>query len=247
MPDDLDLAFGLIAVASLVAVFLLDFFVVLCSAVFIWSDARARAKSRFQAIVWAATGVLIPPLGLYLYLWIHMREGRTGVSPPLVSLRGLIAISIAFLVLFFGVNPRLTLPVTNEGTSMEPTLEENDRLVGDLLSVKIYPLKRGEVVLLRDIDGDLLVKRVIGLPGETIEVGNGQTLINGKPIHEDYLFKQPLYRLPRLSVPDDTYYVLGDNRNVSLDSHFFGPVPRSNIVGKVRFRFWPLRRASIIK
>lgn len=247
MNDDLDLAFGILTVGSFAAAFLLFFVIIFCSTVFVWSDARARCKTVPQAFVWALSAALIAPLGYFLYLAIHNRQGRTDVSPPLVSLRGLTMLSLSFMVLFFLINPSIALPVQNEGASMEPTLEERDRLIGDRFSVRFGHLRRLDVVLLRDLDGDLVVKRIIGLPGETIAVAGGRTYINRQPLDEDYILMPPRYYLPPLQVPDDTYYVLGDNRNISVDSHYFGPVPRGNIVAKVRFRFWPPSRVSIIK
>jgi signal peptidase I len=247
MPEELDHAFGILTVGSIAASYLLLLVIVCCSTVYVFVDARARNKSIFQALIWSLTCTLVPPLGLYIYLWIHLREGPTGITPPLVSLRGLIISSVVFLILFFGVNPAIILPVTNVGSSMEPTLEEGDRLVGDRFAVRLGALRRRDVVLLRDLDGDLLVKRIIGLPGETINVQGGQTRVNGQALEEPYTLKPPRYFLPPLRVPDDTYYVLGDNRNVSVDSHYFGPVPRTNILAKVRYRFWPLPRVSIIR
>lgn len=247
MTDDLDLAFGILAVGSIASSFLLLFVIILCSTVFVWKDARAWGKSLPQALVWAATAALVAPLGFFLYLAIHRREGQTGVRPPLVSLRGLTILSILFMGLFFVINPSIALPVQNVGSSMEPTLREGDRLIGDRFVVRFGTLRRGDIVLLRDLDGDLVVKRIVGLPGEAIAVAGGKTWIDQEPLDEPYLLKPPRYYLPPLQVPDDTYYVLGDNRNVSVDSHYFGPVPRGNIVAKVRFRFWPPSRVSIIR
>ncbi len=246
MTEDLDLAFGILTVASFAASFLLFFMVIGCGTVYVWTDARARRKSLPQTFIWAATTALIAPLGFFVYLGIHNREGATGVTPPLMSLRGLTVLSIVFLALFFLVNPSIALPVTNDGASMEPTLEQGDRLIGDRISVRFGALERGDIVLLRDVDGDLVVKRVIGLPGETVAVAAGRTWINRSPLTEGYILKPPRYYLPPLQVPDDTYYVLGDNRNISVDSHYFGPVPRGNIVAKVRYRFWPPSRVSIM-
>ncbi len=245
MNENVDLAFGILTVALHVSVFVLFLpLLVACSTLYVWADARASGKSVPQALIWAANSVIVP-FGLLVYLAIHQRQPKTAVTPPLLSLRGLVVLGLMFLTLLI-VDPFLTRLVTTEGSSMEPTLEEGDKLIGDKLSVKMYPMNRGDIVLLSDIDGDQVVKRIIGLPGETISVGGGQTRINGQAILEKYILMPPRYYLPPLRVPDDTYYVLGDNRNISVDSHFFGPVPANAIIAKVRYRFWPLSRVSII-
>jgi len=246
LPEDLDLAFGILTVASFASSFILFALIVACSTVYVWTDALARRKSWMQALVWALASAMVAPFGMFMYLAVHSREGKTGVTPPLLSTRGLIGLAIVFMALFFVVNPSIALPVTNEGASMEPTLEDGDRLIGDRISARWDRINRGDIVLLRDLDGDLLVKRIIGLPGDTIAVNRGRTLINNQPLTERYIFMPPRYYLPPLRVPDDTYYVLGDNRNISVDSHFFGPVPAGSILAKVRYRFWPLNRVSII-
>ena len=246
MSEDLDLTFGILAVGSYASAFMLLFLIVSCGTAYVWADALARNKSMAQALVWALTSALVAPLGFFLYIWIHLREGPTGITPPLFSVRGLAILATVFLVLFFGINPSIAFPVTNEGASMEPELRAGDRLIGDKLSVGAGSLRRGNIVLLRDLDGDLIVKRIVGLPGETIAVYQGRTWINGQELAEPYLNSRIRYFMPPLSVPDDTYFVLGDNRNISVDSHIFGPVPRGNVVAKVRYRFWPVPRVSII-
>jgi signal peptidase I len=132
--------------------------------------------------------------------------------------------------------------------SMLPTLEINDRLIIDKLGYKFTDPKRGDVVVFSPTDAlkqqykDAFIKRIIGLPGETVEVKNGQVIINGETISEKYIAEEPQYNWGPQTVPENSYLVLGDNRNNSFDSHSWGFVPRGNIIGRAIVRFWPLNR-----
>lgn len=134
--------------------------------------------------------------------------------------------------------------------SMEPTLEINDRLVVEKISYYFNPPERGDIVVFWPPDNlfpegkrrDAFIKRVIGLPGDTIEISNGKVSINGELIEEDYIKAEPNYVWGPETVPADSYLVLGDNRNSSYDSHSWGFVPAENIIGKAVVRFWPPSR-----
>jgi signal peptidase I len=91
---------------------------------------------------------------------------------------------------------------------------------------------------------DAFIKRIIGLPGETVEVKNGSVLINGQPLPEKYIAERPEYNWGPGTVPEGQYLVLGDNRNNSYDSHYWGFVPRENIIGRATVRFWPPDRVG---
>jgi signal peptidase I len=133
--------------------------------------------------------------------------------------------------------------------SMEPTLQINDRLLIDKISYDFTAPQRGDVVVfnptrtLREQNfHDAFIKRIIGLPGETVKVSKGQVWINGSPLKEKYIEAPPNYRWGPVVVPANSYLVLGDNRNNSYDSHYWGFVPRNDIVGKAIFRFYPFDR-----
>lgn len=134
--------------------------------------------------------------------------------------------------------------------SMEPTLEINDRLVVEKISYYFNPPERGDIVVFWPPDElfpegkrrDAFIKRVIGLPGDTVEITGGTVYINGNPLEEDYIKAEPNYVWGPEKVPDDSYLVLGDNRNSSFDSHSWGFVPAENIIGKAVVRFWPPSR-----
>jgi len=132
--------------------------------------------------------------------------------------------------------------------SMLPTLEVNDRIIVEKMTYRFDSPERGDIVvfwpterLRRDNPSlkDAFIKRVIGLPGDKVEVRSGQVYVNDQPIEENYIAEPPGYDWSPEMVPADQYLVLGDNRNNSYDSHFWGYVPRENIIGRAAVRFWP--------
>ena len=138
--------------------------------------------------------------------------------------------------------------------SMEPTIQPGDRLIIDKISFDFTSPKRGDIVvfnptktLQEDNFHDAFIKRVIGLPGDKVEVKNGQVYINGSPIKENYIEAKPDYNWGPVIVPANSYLVLGDNRNDSFDSHYWGFVPRNKIIGRAIFFFWPLNRIREIQ
>lgn len=134
--------------------------------------------------------------------------------------------------------------------SMLPTLEIDDRLIIDKLGYRFAEPQRGDVVVFYPTDKlkeeykDAFIKRIIGLPGETVEVRDGRVLIDGEPLSENYIAEKPQYNWGPETVPEGQYLVLGDNRNNSYDSHYWGFVPRDNIIGRAIVRFWPLDRVG---
>jgi signal peptidase I len=136
--------------------------------------------------------------------------------------------------------------------SMLPTLEINDRLVVEKISYHFNPPVRGDIVVFWPPENlfpagkrrDAFIKRIIGLPGDTIEITDGTVFINGEALEEDYIEAEPEYTWGPETVPPDQYLVLGDNRNSSFDSHSWGFVPRENIIGRAVVRFWPPSRVG---
>lgn len=133
--------------------------------------------------------------------------------------------------------------------SMTPTLQVGDRYIVEKLSYYFRSPQRGDIIafsapseLRAQNLRDDLVKRIIGIPGDTIEIRNSQVWINDQIISEPYLKESTHYRYGPVVIPKDQYFVLGDNRNQSYDSHFWGFVPRSNIIGLAGFRFAPITR-----
>lgn len=138
-------------------------------------------------------------------------------------------------------------------SSMEPTLEINDRLIIEKISYRFRTPQRGDVVVFSPTDKlreqnfkDAFIKRVIGLPGETVQVKGGKVYINGNALREKYIEESPEYKYGPVTVPTGQYLVLGDNRNNSYDSHYWGFVPRKNLIGRAVVRFWPFDRLGSI-
>ncbi|MFA5393273.1 MAG: signal peptidase I [Candidatus Ratteibacteria bacterium] len=130
--------------------------------------------------------------------------------------------------------------------SMEPTIQPGDKMA--LIKTKI--LKRNDIVVFKDPEDakGYLVKRVIGLPGDTVKVSNGQLYLNDTPMNEPYLKESFIvYVYVQAQVPPGNLFVLGDNRNNSEDSSVWGFLPNENIRGKIIFRYWPANRLGRIK
>jgi signal peptidase I len=132
--------------------------------------------------------------------------------------------------------------------SMVPTLKVHDRVLVNKLSYKLHPVHRDDIVVFKappnsDPGIDDLVKRVIGLPGETVSAHGGHVYINGKQLNESYLPKDSSTSdFAPVHIPPDHYWVMGDNRGNSKDSRVFGTITKSHIVGRVFIRIWPFTR-----
>ena len=174
------------------------------------------------------------------------RESRQGIwTESLRLVRDIFLIIVVFIL--FGVFA--VQPVVVEGTSMLPQLNDGERLlVNKLVYYKIQSvswghLERGDIVVFwfpKEPDKSY-VKRIIGLPGEIVEVRNGKVIIDGQELNEDYLdteHNQSLPTFPAKRVDDHHYFVMGDNRDNSSDSRYWGLVPEKYIYGKAFFRYW---------
>lgn len=133
--------------------------------------------------------------------------------------------------------------------SMLPTLKVNDRLIVDKVSYHFNQPQRGDIVVFNPTKAledqnfhDAFIKRVIGLPGDRVAVRGGRVIVNDQPLRENYIQERPQYELEPVVVPSDQYMVLGDNRNNSYDSHYWGFVPKDKIIGRAVIRFWPFDR-----
>jgi signal peptidase I len=142
-------------------------------------------------------------------------------------------------------------PVRVEGTSMLPRLEDSDRLFINKFVYRFTAIERGDVVVFRyprDPDKSY-IKRVIALPGDSLQIDHGTVWLNGKPLREKYVPEE--YRdsrsMAEITVPEDSYFMMGDHRSISSDSREFGPVERSLIYGKAVFVYWPARDAGVVR
>jgi signal peptidase I len=150
------------------------------------------------------------------------------------------------IVLYVGINA-VSARVRVDGFSMNPTLENGEYILVNKLAYKIGEPARGDIVVFSfplDPNQDL-IKRVIGLPGETVIVQNGSVTVNGVSLNEPYIAASPFYNGTWV-VTEDQLFVLGDNRNESKDSHEWGLLPIQNIIGKAVVIYWPPRNWEVI-
>ncbi|MBC7326887.1 signal peptidase I [bacterium] len=162
------------------------------------------------------------------------------------------SIALAVGVVVAVVNPFVIQAFLIPSSSMIPTLQVGDRIMADKFVYYIRDPQRGEVIVFRaPPQADTLqrnfVKRVIGLPGDVIEVKDGRVYVNGKPLKEPYIYEPPYYQFGPYKVPKGYYFVMGDNRNDSSDSHIWGPLSRKRITGRALFIWWPVRRWGIVR
>lgn len=134
------------------------------------------------------------------------------------------------------------------GSSMEPNLYTDQRLVVEKVSYRLHEPRRGDVVVLRmpERGPELLIKRVIALPGETIEVRDGQVYIDGEVLEEPYVSQRTSGKSTPVAVPEGHVFVMGDNRGASNDSRSFGPVALERIVGRAWVSYWPVEYLGVV-
>ena len=157
----------------------------------------------------------------------------------------LLSLSIAAVVIVF-----LCQPVKVEGTSMLPQLADEQRIFVNKFVYRIDSVQRGDVIVFKfpEDPARSYIKRVVGLPGETVEIRKGAVHIDGRALPESYV--APRYRdrasHPPIAVPKGEYYVLGDHRNTSNDSRTWGTVDAACITGKAMFAYWPPERFGVV-
>ena len=150
------------------------------------------------------------------------------------------------LVLFLAINA-LTARVRVENVSMLPTLEPGEFLLVNRVAYKLGNPKVGDIVIFHapGVDDMDYIKRLIGRSGDIVRVEDGIVYVNDQPLYEPYIAQAPNYTGTWV-VPDGQVFVLGDNRNNSSDSHLWGFIPESDIVGKALFIYWPLDQITVL-
>ena len=198
----------------------------------------------------------------------HSLKNFVADNLPTVAVAVLLAVGVRIFI----AEPRF-IPTT----SMEPTLLVDDRLIIDKISIRWQKPERGEIVVFNPPTNPVVpdaskvyIKRVIGLPGDRVSIHDGKVFVNDVPLNEPYIAEPIKYTLPTqddalcsncfrpsgiqssngqpyFTVPANKYWVMGDNRNNSLDSHAWGFLPEENLVGRAVFRYWPLdNRAGVL-
>jgi signal peptidase I len=178
-----------------------------------------------------------------------MPKKRSVVGALVHWLRDLLfSVVLAIIVILF-----LYQPVKVEGTSMMPTLDDQERIFINKFVYRFHfeKIDRGDTVVFW-FPGDpskSYIKRVIGMPGDRVEVHDGAVIVNGRPLEEDYVPQE--YRdqseMRPTTVGPDEYFVLGDHRSSSNDSRTWGMVPRHYIYGKAVFIYWPLEKMGLLR
>lgn len=150
------------------------------------------------------------------------------------------------VLLFIGINA-VSARIRVDGFSMYPTLQNGEYVIVDKLTYRIGSPQRGDVVVFHNPRNPAqeYIKRVIGLPGDIITILDGTVFVNGDILQEPYVNAPPLYENEWV-VPNDAYFVLGDNRNNSSDSHTWGAVPTEYMVGKAVLVYWPLTELGLV-
>ncbi|MEL7037131.1 MAG: signal peptidase I [Cyanobacteria bacterium J06592_8] len=174
-----------------------------------------------------------PPTG-WKKIWNEQRENILILA---------IALLLSILIRVLIAEPRY-IP----SDSMIPTLEIGDRLVVEKVSYYLHSPEAGDIVVFSppkqlQVQGysvqQAFIKRIIGQSGQEIKVRNGTVYVDNQPLEENYIAEPPAYNWGPKNVPTDHYFVMGDNRNDSNDSHIWGFLPQQNIIGHAVFRFWP--------
>ena len=183
-------------------------------------------------------------------------EPKPEVAPPIRQDHHLRVLRSWVRDLFFSIGISLFIilfvyqPVKVEGGSMEPGLEDQERIFINKLAYRLEDIKRGDIVVFRypRDPRKSFIKRVIGLPGDRVRVTDGRVFLNGKLVSEPYVPQEYLDSRPtrEFTVPADSYFVMGDHRSMSNDSRDFGPVARQYIYGKAVFGYWPMEKLGIL-
>lgn len=171
-------------------------------------------------------------------------EKQSGIMRFIIDIVETLILSV---ILFAGINA-VSARIRVDGASMEPTLQSGEFVIVNKLAYMFGDPAIGDVIVFhfpRD-PAQEYIKRIIGLPGDHVEVKDGKVFVNNQMLNEDYIAASPVYETS-WDVPSDSLFVLGDNRNNSSDSHNWGPVPIDNVIGKATLIYWPPTEWGIVE
>jgi signal peptidase I len=182
---------------------------------------------------------------------------RQPSKPQKLWIEGLQTIGMS-LLLAFGVRTFAAQAYFIPSGSMEPTLQIDDKIMVDKVSYRFKLPQRGDIVVFQPPERviaecgapnthDAWIKRVIGLPGDKVEVKGRRVLVNNHSLSESYIAQKPAYQWGPAIVPQGSYLVFGDNRNNSCDGHTWGFLPQNRLIGHAFIRYWPLNRVGALK
>lgn len=170
--------------------------------------------------------------------WLHDLGGAA---------RDVVQTVVLAIVLFLGMRVVVQNYVI-ESFSMEPTLVEGQHIwVNKLVYAMGHGPERGDIVVFQSWNQEKpFIKRVVGLPGETLEFRDGRVYVDGEPVWEPYLEQETIGADRRVALADDEFFVMGDNRGHSGDSRHYGPLPAEDVIGKAWMRYWPLDQLELL-
>src|SRR5579871_1810829 len=179
-----------------------------------------------------------------------------GSSDPMgARFRPAFGVWLRDLILSLGISAFIIVfiyqPVKVEGTSMMPSLEDQERIFVNKFVYRLEPIQRGDIVVFRypRDPSKSFIKRVIGLAGDHIQISDGRVYVNGRLLDEEYVPRayEDQRTYPEMVVPPDSYFVLGDHRSLSNDSRDFGAVNQTYIYGKAVFGYWPMDKMGRVR
>jgi signal peptidase I len=176
---------------------------------------------------------------------------------PLGCLFEIVETLVLTLIIFFVIQTFVAQPYRVEQQSMERTLEPDQYVLVDKLTPRFDDYSRGDIIVFEPPEAwrqggpsTPYIKRVIGLPGETVEIRDGAVFVNGAAVDEPYLYDgQPTTSMEepaRWVVPEGQLFVMGDHRAASADSRAFGPIERDSVIGRAWLRYWPIAEFGIL-
>jgi len=165
-------------------------------------------------------------------------------------LRDTLLIIVAAVVISLLIQTTVQKSSVN-GYSMEPSFQDEQQLLINKVVYYLHEPERGDVIIFHppppyNSETTPFIKRIIALPGDIIEIKNGAVYINGLKLDEPYIKEPPAYNFQQKKIPENEYFVLGDNRNSASDSHNGWTVPRQNIIGKAWLSIWPLGEWGLV-